>query len=107
MFEHQTTTYDAAAHPHQARYKFQGELNPANKNLLQGTMACTIVPLQGIDTCRITQTRTRKPLLVREGLIMWFDDALGDQVDHMRAKWMDRWDWSMAGKFRRHAGSLP
>ena len=106
MFEHQTITYEAVAHPHYARYHFQGELNPANKNLVQGTMAFSIEPVPGTETCRITLTRTRKSLLVREGLLMWFDDALGDQADHMRAKWTKRWDWSLAGKFRRHAVSL-
>ena len=106
QFEHQTIKYEAVSYPHHARYSFQGELNPANKNLVQGTMAFTIEPLPGTDRCRVMLTRTRASLLVREGLMMWFDDALGDQTDHIRASWNNRWDWSMAGKFRRHAVSL-
>ncbi|WP_299144825.1 hypothetical protein [uncultured Tateyamaria sp.] len=106
QFEHQTIKYEAVSYPRHARYAFQGELNPANKHLVSGIMEFTIDPIADTDHCKITLTRSRQALLVREGLLMWFDDALGDQVDHLRATWTDRWDWSMAGKFRRQAAAL-
>ncbi|WP_299614029.1 hypothetical protein [uncultured Tateyamaria sp.] len=106
QFEHQTIQYEVVNYPQHARYIFQGELNPANRNLVSGTMEFRIEPVEGTDRCKVTLTRTRRAVLVREGLLMWFDDALGDQVDHMRAKWADRWDWSMTGKFRRQVAAL-
>ncbi|MFC6584351.1 hypothetical protein [Sulfitobacter aestuariivivens] len=43
----------------------------------------------------------RNALLPREGFAMWFDDALGDQTDLMRAQELGKRDWSMSGIFRR------
>ncbi|WP_299040958.1 hypothetical protein [uncultured Tateyamaria sp.] len=106
QFGHQTIRYDAIAYPHHARYVLQGELNPANQNLVQSDMEFVIEPVADMGRCRITLTRIRRSVLVREGLVIWFDDALGDQVDYLRATWTNRWDWSRAGKFRRHAAVL-
>ncbi len=96
-FEHQTIEYETVSYPKHARYVFQGEMNPANRNLVRGTMEFTIEPIAETNRCRVTLARNRRSVLVREGLLMWFDDALGDQVDHIRAKWNDKWNWSMSG----------
>lgn len=49
----------------------------------------------------VTLLTRRNLLLHREALAMWFDDALGDQTDRLRARHLSRAEWSPTGRYRR------
>lgn len=56
---------------------------------------------------RITWSRSFATLTPREAIALWFDDDLGSQADHVRAKLEGRRDWSLAGRyFRKVANQL-
>lgn len=100
LFEHQTITYLVDQPFTHCRYYFQGEVNPANRDLTDGIHDIQIAPQA--TGCRVTITHTRNALLPRIGLQMWFDDIIGDQCDYLRSRDRGARDWSVTGKYRRN-----
>ncbi|MEM7521629.1 MAG: hypothetical protein AAF307_11390 [Pseudomonadota bacterium] len=105
VFEHQTMTILEKDAPHYAKYHHVGDVNPNNRNLVEGTFAIRITPLEK-GGCKVTLEGRRSLLLLRVALLMWFDDYLGDQTDHIRARHLGRRDWSETGRFRRKVGQF-
>ena len=100
VYEHQTMTYLEKDAPHYAKYHHVGEVDPKNRSLVEGIYEVQITPLE-TGGCKVTFTACRSLMLHRQALAMWFDDHLGDQVDHLRALHLGRSDWSQSGRIRR------
>lgn len=103
VFEHQTMTMLERDAPHYAKYHHVGDVNPANRSLVEGTFSIRIEP-RDKGGCKVTLEGARNLLLLRIALLMWFDDSIGDQTDHLRARHLGRRDWSHTGRFRRKVG---
>lgn len=100
IYEHQTMTFLERDAPHFARYHHVGEVDPKNRSLVEGTYAVEITPLDK-GGCRVKVTGTRTWLVHSAALLIWFDDYLGDQIDHLRAIHHKKSDWSLTGRVRR------
>ncbi|WP_370401251.1 hypothetical protein [Sulfitobacter sp. JB4-11] len=105
LYEHQTMTFLERDAPLHARYHHVGEVDPRNRSLLEGTFSIRITPLES-GGCRVTLIATRQLLLLRAALLMWFDDHLGDQADHLYARHRGYRDWTTTGTAMRSAGKL-
>ncbi|KIN66388.1 hypothetical protein Z946_400 [Sulfitobacter noctilucicola] len=105
VFEHQTMTILEKDAPHHAKYHHVGDVNPKNRSLVEGTFEIWITPLDK-GGCKVTLEANRTLLLLRIALLMWFDDSIGDQTDHLRARHLDRRDWSISGRWRRKVGQF-
>ncbi|MEW9918639.1 hypothetical protein AB2B41_03420 [Marimonas sp. MJW-29] len=104
-YEHQTMTFLEKEAPHIARYHHVGEVDPKNRSLVEGIYEVRITPREGGGSTVTFLTR-RNLMLHRQALAMWFDDHLGDQADHLRARHMGRADWSQTGRYRRKVGQF-
>ncbi len=101
VFEHQTMTILERDEPHHAKYHHVGEVNPKNRSLVEGTFEIWIEP-QDKGGCKVTLEARRNLLLLRIALLMWFDDNIGDQTDHLRAR-----HWAAAtGPYRAIGGAV-
>ncbi|MFC6637916.1 hypothetical protein GV827_06675 [Sulfitobacter sp. JBTF-M27] len=100
VYEHQTMTYLKKDAPHFAKYHHVGEVDPKNRSLVEGTYEIEITP-RDKGGCKVTFTASRNLMLHRQALALWFDDHLGDQADHLRARHLGRSDWSQSGRLRR------
>lgn len=100
FYQHQTITFLEYEEGHRARYYFVGDVDPKNQSLTEGTYALEITPAPS-GGCRIQICETHTALLPRVGIMMWFDDALADSVDHIAAQHNDKRDWSISGLYRR------
>ena len=100
FYEHQTMTFLEKDAPHYAKYHHVGEVNPKNRNLVEGTYEVRITP-RDKGGCMVTIEDYRNLMLHRLALSVWFDDTLGDQTDHLRARHKARRDWSLTGRIRR------
>ncbi len=105
VYEHQTITFLEKDYPRHFRYHHQGEVDPKNRSLVEGTYDVRIDPDEAGGT-RVTITHCNNALLPRIGIMRWFDDELGSRVDYIRAKEAGRRDWSMAGLVRREIIAL-
>jgi hypothetical protein len=105
FFEHQTMTFLEKDAPFHAKYHHVGEVNPNNRSLVEGTYEVRIIPRDS-GGCKVTIRDCRDLMLHRAALAAWFDDTLGDQVDHLRARHKGRRDWSLTGRIRRKIGQL-
>lgn len=105
LYEHQTMTFLQKDSPHYAKYHHVGEVDPKNRHLVEGTYEIRITP-RAKGGCTVTFSDCRSLMLHRLALTVWFDDYLGDQTDHLRARHRGRSDWSLAGRLRRKIGQL-
>lgn len=105
LYEQMTITYleeDPFSH---CKYYFAGDVDPKNSNLVDGTFQIDIAPLDN-GGCKVTLTQSRKSLLPRLGLALWFDDYTGGEADFLYAKHNGKRDWSLPGKYRRKVRQL-
>ncbi len=104
IYQHQTMTFLEREAPRRARYHHTGEVSGPNQPLAEGVYGVEIEP-DGNGSL-VTITSHHAALLPRVALLMWFDDALGDQTDYIRARHEGRRDWSVTGRYRREAAAL-
>lgn len=105
LFQQQTITFLERT-PHTfAKYYFVSDVDPRNKALTEGTHSVRIDPRPD-GSNRVTLHEENSALLPRVALLMWFDDALGDCTDHIRAGHAGKRDWSMSGLYRRSVLAL-
>lgn len=100
FYEQMTITYLEEEPFSHCKYYFAGDVDPRNSNLVDGTFQVDIeqIPEGG---CKVTLTQSRKALLPRLGLALWFDDYMGGEVDFLYARHNGKRDWSLPGKYRR------
>lgn len=91
--------------PRHALYHHVGEVDPKNRSLVEGICTVQIDPLQ-TGGSRVTLSLSRNLMLHRQALAIWFDDHLGDQTDHLRARHHGKRDWSFTGRYRRKVGQF-
>lgn len=101
LYELQTMTFLEINAPHHAKYYHVGQVDPKNRNLVEGTYEICISPRAGTMGCDVTLRSQMNAMLPRQALCAWFDDALGDRTDHLRARDRGRRDWSITGLYRR------
>lgn len=106
-YEHQTITMLDRSFPRHFKYHFQGEIDAGNRALAEGTYEVTLTPsADGAPGCQVEIVQRREQMLLRLGLLQWFDDALRSSVDHLRAREHNLRDWSTTGLIRRQILAL-
>ncbi|NNE52548.1 MAG: hypothetical protein HKN30_09110 [Sulfitobacter sp.] len=105
VYEHQTMTFLDKAAPTHARYHHVGEVDPKNRSLVEGIYEVHITPREK-GGCLVTLDERRDLMVHRQALMMWFDDHLGDQADHLQSQHLGRRDWSQTGRYRRKVGQF-
>ena len=101
LYEHQTMTFLETDAPTYAKYYHVGQVDPSNQSLVEGTYEIRITPREGTMGCEVVLSSRMNAMLPRVALGAWFDDALGDRTDHLRARDTGKRDWSMTGLYRR------
>ncbi len=86
--------------PHRFRSHYQGEINPKDRSLVEGTHDLTTAPEDG-GGALVSVAPHRTAMLPRLGLLTSFDDDLGRRVDFIRAADTVAPDWPAAGFIRR------
>ena len=105
FYEHKNITYLEQRPFSYAKFYYAHDVDPKTSNLVDGTFEIEIEPLKK-GGCKVTLTDTRKSILPRLGLQMWFDDTLGSITDMIYAKHKGKRDWSTEGRYRRSVKKL-
>ncbi|PWE28834.1 hypothetical protein DDZ14_18340 [Maritimibacter sp. 55A14] len=100
MTEHQSITFLDRRAPHFCCYYFFCDAEGTNADFSEGSYAARIGELES-GGCEVEMTLKRDAMRLRMALMMWFDDALGDQCDAIRASLGEGEDWSVVGHFNR------
>lgn len=100
LAENKTITFLDKRPPHHCCYYFISDAEGTNANFAEGEYEIRIAPLADGGT-RVETTLRRSAMHLRLALMMWFDDAAGDQADSIRAGLGSGGDWSVTGHFNR------
>lgn len=96
MFLHRTIRFERKEAPRHASYVSVENVSPRNRDVNSHHMTIDIAPEPG-GGCTVSWTESTEVLRPRHALWEWFDDTSGDTVDHLRAKFRGKPDWSLTG----------
>ncbi|MDA5094333.1 hypothetical protein O2N63_09550 [Aliiroseovarius sp. KMU-50] len=100
LYQHQTITFLEFEPNRHAKYYFVGDVDPKNRSLTEGTYTVDITPREA-GGCDVYIKEMHTALLPRVGIIMWFDDLVGDSADHIVSIHKGKRDWSISGLYRQ------
>jgi hypothetical protein len=98
-FVHRIFVIEIADTGRHCRYRYADEVSSRNLPQNSGTVDITLTPAK--TGTRVTFEDRPDAQLPRDALYNWMDDIAGDELDHIRARQLGRWDWTITGRHQR------
>ncbi len=98
-FVHRIFVIEIADAGRHCRYRYSDEVSARNLPQNSGTVDITLTPAK--NGTRVTFEDRPDAQLPRVALYNWMDDSAGDELDHIRARHLGRWDWTITGRNQR------